>query len=327
MMERLLSAVAPTGTLHIGNYVGTIRNWLELQHRYESFFCVADLHALTAPWRPLDLENGSLDVARVYLASGIDPAVSTIFLQSQVPQHAELCWILAAFTKVPQLQRMTQYKDKTRGEKEKGNLALLSYPVLMAADILLYRANVVPVGEDQTQHLELVRLLAARFNTVLGETFPIPSALIERQGARIMGLDDPGRKMSKTAPPHNHIALTDTPDAIREKIRKAVTDPGKEIALRPDKPAISNLLTIYSLFAMKAVSEIEEMYGGKSYLAFKNDLADLIVDALCPFQEALASIGEERAREVLAEGADKARKIATETIRDVKEKVGLLMPD
>ncbi len=170
----------------------------------------------------------------------------------------------------------------------------------MAADILLYRANVVPVGEDQTQHLELVRLLAARFNTVLGETFPIPSALIKRQGARIMGLDDPARKMSKTAPPHNHIALTDTPDAIREKIRKAVTDPGKEIVLRPDKPAISNLLTIYSLFAMKAVPEIEEMYRGKSYLAFKNDLADLIIDALCPFQEALASIGEERAREVLA---------------------------
>ena len=326
-MERVLSGVAPTGTLHIGNYVGAIRNWVDLQHRYESFFCVADLHALTAPWRPRDLEKGSLEVARVYLAAGIDPAVSTIFLQSQIPQHTELCWILAALAKVPQLQRMTQYKDKKRGGKEKENLALLSYPVLMAADVLLYRATLVPVGEDQTQHLELVRLLAGRFNSALGETFPVPEALVVKQGARVMGLDDAARKMSKTAPPHNYIGLTDSADSIREKIRKAVTDPGKEIVLRPDKPAISNLLTIYSLFANKTIPEIEEMYRGRSYLAFKNDIADLIIDVLTPFQATLASIGDERVRQVLAQGAEKARKIAAETIRSVKAKVGLLVAD
>jgi len=326
-MERVFSAVAPTGTLHIGNYVGAIESWLGLQRRYESFFCVADLHALTASFRPRDLEKASLDVARIYLAAGIDPTVSTIFLQSQVPQHTELCWILAALAKVAQLRRMTQYKEKTQGGKEKENLALLSYPVLMAADILLYRANLVPVGEDQMQHLELARLLAARFNTALGDTFPIPEALIVKQGARIMGLDDPARKMSKTALPHNYIALTDSSDAIREKIRKAVTDPGREIVMRPDKPAISNLLTIYSLFTNRSVPEIEGIYRGRSYLEFKDDLADLIVDVLKPFQQALASIGEERVRRVLAEGAEKARSIAAETIRDVKEKVGLLVPD
>lgn len=326
-MERVLSAVAPTGTLHIGNYAGAIRNWLDLQHCYESFFCVADLHALTVPWHPGDLEKGSLDVARIYLAAGIDPDVSTIFLQSQVPEHTELCWILAALAKVPQLRRMTQYKDKTRHGKENESLALLSYPVLMAADILLYRANLVPVGEDQTQHLELVRLLAARFNTLLGWTFPVPAALIVRQGARIMGLDDPARKMSKTGPPMSYIALTDSSDAIREKIRKAVTDPGKEIALRPDKPAISNLLAIYSLFTAKTIPEIEEMYRGRSYLTFKNDLADIIIDVLTPFQEALASMEEGRVRHMLAQGAARARSIAKETIREVKEKVGLLTAD
>lgn len=325
--ERVLSGMAPTGTLHIGNYLGAIRNWLDLQHRYESFFCVADLHALTMAWQPREFAEASLEVARVYLAAGIDPRICTVFLQSQVPYHSELCWVLAALAKVPQLERMTQYKEKARGTKEKGNLALLSYPVLMAADILLYRAAWVPVGEDQTQHLELVRLLATRFNTSLGQVFPIPETLIVTQGARIMALDDPAKKMSKTGHPHNYIALTDSPDAIREKIRKAVTDPGNQIVRRPDKPAVSNLLNIYSLVGGRTVAEIEEAYGGKGYLAFKEDLADLIIAFLSPFQRAYASIGEDRVRQVLLEGAEKARRIGAETMREVREKVGFLMAD
>ncbi len=325
-MERVLSAIAPTGTLHIGNYFGAIRNWLDLQRRHESLFSVADLHALTAPWQPWELADASLEVARIYLAAGIDPAFCTVFLQSQVPYHTELLWILAAYARVPQLERMTHYKEKARGRKEKESLALLSYPVLMAADILLYRASLVPVGEDQVQHLELVRLLASRFNSSRGEVFPIPAPLLVERGARIMGLDDPERKMSKTGPPSSYIALTDTPDSVREKIRKAVTDPGREVVQRSDKPAISNLLTIYSLLAAKTVAEVEEMYRGKGYLPFKNDLIDLIVDFLGPFQHALAAMGDDEVRRVLLEGARKARAIAAETVRQVKERVGFLMP-
>jgi len=223
---------------------------------------------------------------------------------------------------------MTQYKEKARARKEKQSLALLAYPVLMAADILLYRARFVPVGEDQTQHLELVKLLASRFNDAFGEAFPVPEILVAGRGARIMGLDDPGKKMSKTAGhPNNYIALTDTPDAIREKIKKAVTDPGREIRQGPDKPAISNLLTIYALFAEKTVAEIEDMYRGKGYLEFKGDLVDLIIDALVPFQQAYASLDEDLVRKVLSEGARKARAIGARTVEEVKERVGFLGTD
>lgn len=324
-MERVFSAVAPTGTIHIGNYLGAVRNWVDLQYGYECFFCVADLHAITAPWEPLALAGKSLDVARVFLAAGLDPGRCTLFVQSHVSFHTELCWMLSALAKVPSLERMTQYKEKGRARKEKQSLALLSYPVLMAADIMLYKAGLVPVGEDQTQHLELVRSLSTRFNDTFGELFPVPEALVVREGARIMGLDDPGKKMSKTAPsPHNHIALTDTPDVVREKIRKAVTDPGREIRQGPDKPAISNLLNIYGLLAGKTVPEVEDDYRGKGYLEFKNDLADLVVRTLAPFQQAYASLTDEYVREVLAEGKRKAEAVAANTMAEVRERVGFL---
>jgi tryptophanyl-tRNA synthetase len=324
-MERVFSAVAPTGTIHIGNYLGAVKNWVDLQYKYECFFCVADLHAITAPWEPTTLAGKSLEVARVFLAAGLDPGRCALFVQSHVPFHSELCWVLSALAKVPNLERMTQYKEKGRAHKEKQSLALLSYPVLMAADILLYKAGFVPVGEDQTQHLELVRLLSTRFNDTFGEFFPVPEALVVPEGARIMGLDDPGKKMSKTAPnSHNYIALTDTADIIREKIRKAVTDPGREIRRDPDKPAISNLLNIYVLFAGKTVLEVEDDYRGKGYLEFKNDLADLIIQTLAPFQQAYASLTDEHVREVLLDGKRKAEDIAAKTMAEVREKIGFL---
>ena len=324
-MKRVFSGIAPTGTIHIGNYLGALRQWLDLQRHYECFFCIADLHAITALWQPSELSRTSIEVASAFLASGLDPERCTIFLQSEVPFHAELCWVLSALAKVPLLERMTQYKEKARVHKEKQSLALLAYPVLMAADILLYRARLVPVGEDQIQHLELVRMLATRFNTAFGEVFPVPEPLLIETGSRIMGLDDPLKKMSKTAAhSYNYIALTDRPDTIKEKIKKAVTDPGREVRQGPDKPAISNLLTIYALFAQKTVSEIEEMYLGKGYLEFKKDLADLVINGLAPFQEAYASLDGDRVRQVLSEGATRARMIGARTMEEVKERVGFL---
>jgi tryptophanyl-tRNA synthetase len=305
--------------------MGALRTWLDLQYRYESFFCIADLHAITTPWRPHELRKTTLDVARTYLAAGLDPRVCTIFLQSHVSHHAELCWVLAALAKTPQLERMTQYKEKAR-DKGKASLTLLSYPVLMASDILLYRARFVPVGEDQRQHLELARSLATRFNRRFGDTLIVPEALVPQEGARIMSLDDPARKMSKTAPPHTYIALSDPPDVIRAKVKKAVTDPGREVIYGPEKPAISNLLAIYALFSGKGVAEVEEMYRGKGYLDLKTDLADLIIDFLAPFHRAYFSIDDDRVREVLAEGAEKAGAVAALTADEVKERVGLVLP-
>ncbi len=322
-MDRLFSAMAPTGALHIGNYLGAVRNWVDLQSRYDSFFAIADLHALTVPWEPSRLGPATIETARTCLAAGLDPEVATIFVQSHVPAHSELCWILSSLVTVPQLERMTQYKEKGPKGKEKASLALLAYPVLMASDILLYRARLVPVGEDQRQHLELVRLLAARFNSSFGEFFPIPEALVPEKGSRIMGLDDPRKKMSKTAHERNFIALTDSPGEVREKIRKAVTDPGKEIAQRPDKPAISNLLALYSLVAGKTIGEVEEMFRGKGYLDFKSSLSEAIIAFLEPLQEKRRSLTDERVRQALREGAKKAAAVAESTLAEVKERIGL----
>jgi len=324
-MPTVFSGVAPSGVPHLGTYLGAIKNWVELQKDHQCIFCVVDLHAMTVPQDPAKLRAKILEVAKIYLAAGIDPKKSIIFIQSHVKEHAELCWILNTIARIPELERMTQFKDKSQEHKKDVNVGLFDYPVLMAADILLYKTQVVPVGEDQLQHVELARTLAERFNGKFGEIFVLPKALVHKEGARIMALDDPTKKMSKSAAnPANYLALTDPPDVIREKIKKAVTDSGKEIIAGPDKPALSNLLTIYSLLAEKPTAEIEKMYQGKGYAEFKDGLAEVVVDFLKPFQEKFNGLSDEHVLKVLSEGAAKARQIASQTMEEVKKSVGLI---
>ncbi len=401
MKKRTFSGVQPSGELHIGNYLGAIKNWVELQDNYESIFCIVDLHAITVPQDPKELRKKIIEIAKIYIAAGIDPKKSSIFVQSQVKEHSELMWILNTITKNGELAKMTQFKDKAfvdfdvfegimryindndnemskaldklisdsksvfeeikddfskwelfeRTVKEitnstkKGILGILTerykdmkenfnsvgvglfdYPVLMAADILLYDTAVVPVGEDQLQHVELARTLARRFNHQFGETFIVPKAEIKKEGKRIMGLDDPTKKMSKSAESiYNYIALNDEADVVRKKIRKAVTDSGSEIVYHDDKPALKNLINIYSLLSEKSIPEIEKMYQGKGYGDFKNDLAEVIVEFLTPFQERFNVISDEEIMKVLEDGAEKVRKIAEEKMKEVKEKVGFLV--
>lgn len=327
-MKRVFSGVAPSGVIHVGNYLGAIKNWLEIQKQYECIFCVVDLHAMTVPQEPQKLKNKILEVAKIYLAAGINPEKSIVFVQSHVKEHAELCWILNTLTRIPELERMTQFKEKSQEHRQSVNVGLFDYPVLMAADILLYGTEVVPVGEDQQQHVELARTLAGRFNNTFGETFIIPQALIKKEaGARIMGLDDPTKKMSKSAKsPLNYIALIDPPDLIREKIKKAVTDSGKQILYRPDKPALANLLTIYSLLSNKSIKDLEKMYQGKGYAEFKKDLAEVIVEFLAPFQKKYTDLDKnpDYVLKILKAGAQKAQKIAEKMMNEVKKKVGLV---
>ena len=324
-MPTVFSGVAPSGVPHIGTYLGAIKNWLELQKDYQCIFCVVDLHAMTVPQEPQKLKSKILEVAKIYLAAGIDPAKSIIFVQSHVKEHAELCWILNTLARIPELERMTQFKDKSKEHKKDVNMGLFDYPVLMAADILLYKTQGVPVGEDQQQHVELARTLAERFNSRFGEIFVLPKAFVRKEGARIMALDDPTKKMSKSAASRgNYLALTDPPDVIREKIKKAVTDSGKEIVAGPDKPALSNLLTIYSLLNNKSVGEIEKMYQGKGYADFKADLAEVIVDFLKPFQKKYNEFDDKEVLKILEKGASKAREIAGQTMSEVRKSVGLI---
>jgi tryptophanyl-tRNA synthetase len=326
MKKRIFSGIQPSGTLHIGNYLGAVKNWVALQEKYESVFCVVDLHAITVPQKPEELRQKTLELAKIYLAAGVDTQNSTIFVQSHIPEHTELAWILNTITKIPELERMTQFKDKSKEQKNNLNAGLFNYPVLMAADILLYDTNVVPVGEDQLQHVELARTLAKRFNSTFGETFVVPEPFIVKEGMRIMGLDDPTKKMSKSAASEfNYIALTDSPEKIREKIKKAVTDSGKNIRYADDKPAIRNLINIYSLLDNVKPEEVESIYKGKNYSEFKADLAEVIVDFLKNFQEKYAAIDDKDVLNLLEEGHEKAKKMAEKKMAEVREKVGLLM--
>jgi len=325
MKKRIFSGVQPSGTLHLGNYLGAIKNWVALQEKFESIFCIVDLHAITVPQNPEELRKKTLELAKIYLASGINTQESTIFVQSHIPEHAELAWILNTITKIPELERMTQFKDKSSENKQNINAGLFNYPVLMAADILLYDTNIVPVGEDQLQHVEIARVLGRRFNTTFGETFVIPEPHIAKEGMRIMGLDDPTKKMSKSAPSEmNYIALTDTPEKIREKIKKAVTDSGKDIKYADDKPAIKNLINIYALLDNAKPKDIEESYKGKGYSEFKADLAEVIVDFLADFQKKYNAIDDNEVLKILEAGKEKAKAIAEKKMNEVKEKVGLL---
>lgn len=325
MRKRIFSGAQPTGNLHIGNYLGALRNWVDLQHDYESFFCVVDLHAITIPQDPTRLAAKTKEVARIYLAAGVDPNVSTIFVQSDVKEHAELAWVLNCVARISELERMTQFKDKAKKQRENVLVGLLTYPALMAADILLYQTDLVPVGQDQRQHLELTRDIAERFNRDFGETFKVPDAFIPKVGAKIMALDDASKKMSKSDENVNgSVMLMDDPDTVRRKFRRAVTDSGSEIRFDESRPAITNLLSMYHILTGKTPEEIEAHFEGKGYAQLKSDLAEATIEFLRPFQERVAGIGDEELHRILSEGADKARDIAAGTLRRVKERMGIV---
>ena len=322
----MFSGIQPTGDLHLGNYLGAVRNWVALQERHECFFCIVDLHALTLPWDPETLAASRLQAGALLLACGIDPARSTLFLQSQVPAHTELAWILTCVARMGELRRMVQFKEKSKGETESVGVGLFTYPVLQAADVLLYRAHGVPVGEDQRQHIELMRDLAGRFNQSFGETFVLPDALIPGVGARVMALDDPTQKMSKSATrPASSIQLTDPPDAIRKKFRSAVTDSGSDVRAAPDKPALTNLLGIFSLVAGASVAELEDRFAGSGYGDFKTALADAVVAALDPIRTRYEELRADPAQlsRILELGASRAADAAAATMTDVRRVVGL----
>jgi tryptophanyl-tRNA synthetase len=323
-MKRIFSGVQPTGNVHLGNYLGALRNWVTLQHEYESFFCIVNLHAITSRQDPALLAEKSRELARVYLAVGIDPDVSTIFIQSDVAEHTELTWILNCVARMSELERMTQFKDKARKQRENVGVGVFDYPVLMASDILLYQTDLVPVGEDQKQHLELTRDLAIRFNRDYGETFRVPDAYIPKVGARIMSLSDPTAKMSKSDDdPNGCVRLLDDADAIRRKFKRAVTDSGIDIKFEPARPAITNLLTIFQLLTAKSPDEIETHFAEKGYAQLKQELADATIEFLEPVQKRVQEIDDQKLTEILEEGAEKARKIASATLASVKEKMGL----
>jgi len=325
MKQRIFSGIKPSGDLHLGNYLGAIRQWVPLQDEYDAIFSVVDLHANKVPQDPSDLRAKTLGIAKTYLASGIDPAKAVLFVQSHVPEHSELAWILNTVARMGDLEKMTQFKDKAKDGAERAGVGLFDYPVLMAADILLYDTAVVPVGDDQLQHVELSRTLARRFNERFGETFRVPEARVMKEGARIMGLDDPTRKMSKSAASeYNLIALSDDAETVRRKIRKAVTDSGSEIVYRDDKPALMNLINIYTLLSGIAIPEIEAKYAGRGYGDFKTDLAEVVADFLVPFQERMSGYTDGETIRILREGADRVRPIAAAKLREVKERVGFL---
>ncbi len=322
--KRTFSGVKPSNEIHLGNYFGAIKNWVEMQDEYECIFSIVDFHALTVYQKPEDIQKNIFNIAKTYLALGIDPKKSLIFQQSDVKEHTELCWILNTIAKVGEMERMTQYKDKAKEHPENINVGLFDYPVLMAADIFLYDTQAVPVGDDQKQHVELARDLAIRFNSLYGETFVIPEPVIKKEGRRIMGLDNPLKKMSKTASSTlNYISLVDDPEVAKKKIIKAVTDSGNEIKYAEDKPALCNLLTIYSLLTGELIKNIEEKYTGKGYGDFKKDLADIVADFLVDFQKKFNKISDKEVKKILEDGADKARKIAAKKMEEVKQKIGI----
>jgi tryptophanyl-tRNA synthetase len=323
----VLSGIAPSGKLTLGNYVGVMRNWVKMQHEFDCYYVLVDLHAITVRQDPADFSQRSLDFIAQYIACGIDPDESTIFVQSHVPEHSELAWILSCYTQMGDLSRMTQYKDKSQRNEQNINAGLFSYPVLMAADILLYQATHVPVGDDQKQHLELTRDIAQRFNNLYGPVFTIPDPLIPTVGARIMSLQDPVRKMSKSDPNEsNSISLLDEPARIVRKIKRCVTDSGHEILVRDDKPGISNLLNIYSAIAGESIDALEARYRGKGYGQLKTDVADAVVALLEPVQERYREIraDTDRMQRILTAGAERARHRARLTLDKVTDALGFI---
>jgi len=323
----ILSGIQPSGSLCIANYMGAIRNWVSFQNEYDSIFLIVDLHSLSIKQVPSELRNRCLSFAAQYIACGIDPDKSTIAIQSHISQHAELSWVLNSLTYMGELNRMTQFKDKSQKNKKNINSALFTYPVLMAADILLYQADLVPVGQDQKQHLELTRDIAERFNNQYSDTFTIPEPYIPKYGSKIMSLQDPNRKMSKSDNNLNNIiSLLDEPSIIKKKIKRAVTDSGSDIVFDEKRPGLANLMTIYSIATGNSISKIESDYKGKMYSDFKNDLSDIIVDFLSPIQEEYALLMKDKTHieKILKDGADKAVNKAYKTLDKVYRKIGLV---
>jgi tryptophanyl-tRNA synthetase len=326
MKKRVFSGIQPTGNIHIGNYLGATRHWASEQDKYDNIFCIVDLHAITVPQEPKVLKAKIREVTGLLLAADIDPQKSIVFVQSHVHQHSELAWILNCTIPMGWMGRMTQYKEKSLKQKEQVSVGLFDYPALMAADILLYDTDVVPVGEDQKQHVELARDAAQRFNNIFGETFVLPEPRIAESGARIMGLDDPTKKMSKSEEAPNHaIALLDSPDVIRKKIMRATTDSQTTVVFDPNRPGIYNLLTIYQVFTGKDKKEIETQFEGKGYGDFKKALAEVVVEGLRPLQERYKELTADPGiiDSILNEGAAKARPLAQKTLAKVYKAVGL----
>ncbi len=364
MKKRIFSGAQPTGQLHIGNYLGALKNWVALQDEYEAFYCIVNLHAITLPQDPATLRKATLDLARIYLAAGVDPEKATIFVQSDVSEHSELTWVLSCIARMGELERMTQFKDKSgslmrksmedlsikdllghvsgkenseltiakllpeysenRKSALRAGVGLFTYPILMASDILLYQTDLVPVGQDQKQHLELSRDLAERFNRDFGETFTVPEPHIPKAGASIKSILDPSKKMSKSDEnPNGSIFLLDDADTITKKFKRAVTDSGTEITFDESRPAIANLLTIYQLLTGKTSNECVAHFEGKGYGQFKTELAEVTVEFLRPFQERVKHYSDQDLAAILTNGAEKARAIAAATLADVYQKVGI----
>ena len=335
----VFSGVQPSGHLHIGNYLGAISQWVDMQDKYNCIFCVVDYHAITVKQDPKVLKDKIIEAAKIYMAAGINPEKSVIFQQSDISAHTELTWILnCTSARISDLNKMTQFKDKVNciaregvlghkagSSQENVGVGLYDYPILMAADILLYNTDAVPVGDDQTQHVELSRTLARRFNSSFGEVFKVPELKIRKEGARIMALDDPTKKMSKSSlSESSFIALNDNPENAAKKIMKAATDSGSEIKYdEKKKPGISNLLTIYSLLSTQSIKKLEAKYKNKGYGDFKKDLACVVKDFLIDFQKKYNKISDREVSKILTKGAKKIKPIADETIRKVKEQIGI----
>lgn len=323
----IFSGIQPSGNLTIGNYLGALKNWVKLQDQYDCYFCVVDLHAITVRQEPKDLRRRTLEVIAIYIASGIDPEKNTVFIQSHVPTHSEAAWLLNCYTYIGELGRMTQFKDKSSRYGESVSAGLLNYPVLMAVDILLYNTDLVPVGKDQKQHLELTRDLAERFNNLYSPTFNIPEPYIAESGAKIMDLQEPNKKMSKSSDnPNSYILIMDPPEVIRKKISRAVTDSIGIVKYSDEQPGVKNLMTILSVITGMTVEEIEKKYEGQGYAQFKIDVAEAIVNELEPIQKKVNELLENKdyLENVYKKGAEKAYYVSNKVLRKMQKKIGFI---
>ncbi len=324
--RRAFSGIQPTGDLHLGNYLGAVKNWVELQRNNDCFVCVVDLHAMTLPWDPARLSDQTLRTVANLIACGVDPDSTVLFVQSDVAEHTQLAWVLECVTRIGELRRMIQFKEKSKDGGESVGVGLFTYPVLQAADVLLYKAHGVPVGEDQRQHIELMRDVAGRFNQTFRDVFVLPEAWISRTGARVMALDEPTQKMSKSARrPASSIQLVEPAEAIAKKIRSAVTDSGRDVRSGADKPALTNLLGIFALITETTVEALEDRFRDSGYGDFKQALADDLVEHLAPIRARYLELLDDRdeLERVIATGAERAAGVATTTMSEVRAAVGL----
>jgi tryptophanyl-tRNA synthetase len=321
--KRVFSGIQPTGELHLGNYVGALKNWVTMQDDYETIYCVVDLHAMTLPYDPAELASSRIDTARMLLAVGVDPTRSLLYFQSDVPQHPELSWILGNFIGLGQLERMTHFKEKA--DRAGQNLGILSYPVLQAADILIHKVHAVPVGDDQAQHLELTRDLALRFNSRFGETFPVPERITPKIGARVMSLSDPTAKMSKSDPSlKSRILLTDSPDQIVKKVKSAVTDTGTDVSYdREEKPGISNLLELFSFFSGRPIADLADEYADSGYGVFKQAVGEAIAEGIRPVTDAYNAVSPVEVASLMEDNGKLARERAEAEMVPIRKAVGL----